>query len=70
MAGISPADLQYMEEHAADDRRIAVILPCALCGVVAYSAFGLRLLARKIAKVKYGLDDLFLGFGLVCWIPF
>lgn len=62
---ISPADLDYMLEHVNDNKSAEVVVACAVCGAIAYVAVALRLYARKLGRVEYGLDELFIGFALV-----
>lgn len=70
MGSLTQAELQYMEEHANDNKQPNLIATCALCLFFPCVGVSLRFIARWRAKAGYQVDDrLILGalvgaFGL------
>ena len=62
---LSPAEIQYMEEHIHDNKVPNVIVTIAICLSIAYIAVGLRLYARHITGVRLGGDDYWIIAALV-----
>ncbi|KAH8694199.1 hypothetical protein BGW36DRAFT_463777 [Talaromyces proteolyticus] len=70
MAGISPDELKYMEEHASDSKVGNIIASVISCGCIAYFAVGLRFYARNMVKFGVGLDDLAILAALIVFTGF
>lgn len=65
MAGISPDELKYMEEHADDSKVGSILASVVSCAIIAYFAVALRFYARNMVKFGIGLDDLAIVAALV-----
>ena len=52
----SPEEIAYMKAHIEDNRADGLIASHVICFTAACIAVGLRFVARRLGKVKYGLD--------------
>ncbi|ORX97398.1 hypothetical protein BCR34DRAFT_593516 [Clohesyomyces aquaticus] len=53
----TPSELQDMLQHLDDDRRTAMIVSSAVCGILATVFVALRVAARKVLGVPFRADD-------------
>ncbi|ETS85552.1 hypothetical protein PFICI_03577 [Pestalotiopsis fici W106-1] len=63
---LTPEQIEYYKEHAADDLRPSLIAAYAAGLTLAYIFVGLRIWARKAGKPSFGLDD---GMILAALVP-
>ena len=61
----SPAELQWQELHAKDNAVPSVIAANVIGFSLACIAVILRFVARRVAKIKYQIDDWLIIVGLV-----
>ena len=61
----SPTEILWQEKHINDDKVPTLIAANAVCFTVACIAVVLRFLARRKAKVNYGLVDWLIVVGWV-----
>ena len=61
----SPAEVKWQEEHINDSKVLDVIAVNVVCFSIASIAILLRFQARRMAKVKYELDDWLIIVGWV-----
>lgn len=64
-APISPAELQYYQEHASDSQQPNLIATIVLCLVLPIFAVGLRFFARWRMRAGYKADDWLILLALV-----
>ena len=59
------AELEWQEMHISDDMRPNLIAAYTVCFAIACIAVALRFQARRMAMIKYELDDWLILVGLV-----
>ena len=52
-----PAEVEWQEMHISDSLVPDIIAVNAVCFTIACVSVALRFVSRRMAKVKYGLDD-------------
>lgn len=59
------SQIDYMKQHAEDDRRTEIIIANVICITVAYIAVFARFYSRRIIRASIQVDDWLIVAGLV-----
>ena len=66
MAGLPPAELEYIVEHKGDNRGPVALAAIIVVQVIAAIAVVLRLIARCVSKQTLKADDHWISISWVC----